>query len=297
MVILNKALDWKSILFRRANLVLLFFTSLLCLFPIVHILSISLSSSSAAASGKVLLWPVQFTLASYEYVFTQKPFLTAFGISFKRVLLGTAINFVLIVLTAYPLSKDNRVFVGRTLVAWYFVFVGFFGAGLIPFYMVVKSTGLIDTIWALILPGAVPVTSVILVMHFFRGLPKEIEESATIDGAGQLKILWSLFLPLSLPVLVTVTLFTIVGHWNSWFDGLIFMNSTDKYPLQTFLQSLIIKKDLRFSSVQEAEAMLLVSDRTVHSAQIFVAAFPILIVYPFLQKYFLKGIIVGSVKG
>ncbi|MCY9591475.1 carbohydrate ABC transporter permease [Paenibacillus chitinolyticus] len=283
-------------LFLIGNVVFLALISFACLMPIIHILAISLSSGAAASAGKVLLWPVDFTTAAYDNVFGKPEYLRAFWISVQRVVLGTAISMFLTILTAYPLSKDPRVFRLRTFYVWVFVFTILFSGGLIPWYMTIKTLGLIDTVWALVLPGALPVFNVILLLNFYRSLPKELEESARIDGAGHFATLWKIYAPLSLPALATTGLFTVVGHWNSWFDGMILMNHPDKYPLQTFLQTIIINMDFRFIKAQDAELLVKLSDRTSKAAQIFVAAFPVLLVYPFLQRFFIKGIVMGSVK-
>lgn len=270
--------------------------SLMCILPMIHILALSFSSGSAAAAGKVTLWPVEFTTVAYQNIMSKPQYFTAFLVTLKRVALGTSISMLLTVLAAYPLSKETSHFKFRTVYAWYFVITILFGGGLIPWYMTIKATGLMDTIWALVLPGAVPVFNVILLLNFYRGLPKELEESAKIDGANHFVTLFKIYLPLSTPALATIGLFTIVGHWNSWFDGLILMNRPENYPLQTFLQTIIIKKDFRFISSEELDILRQLSDRTSTAAQIFVAAFPILIVYPFLQRFFIKGIVMGSVK-
>ncbi|GIO33887.1 MULTISPECIES: carbohydrate ABC transporter permease [Paenibacillus] len=283
-------------LFLGCNFVFLAVLSLMCLMPIIHILSISFSSGSAASAGKVLLWPVEFTPAAYQNVFGKPEYLRAFWVTIQRVVLGTSISMFLTILTAYPLSKEKHQFGMRTFYAWVFVFTILFNGGLIPWYMTIKAVGLIDSIWALVLPGAVQVFNIILLLNFYRNLPKELEESSRIDGAGHFTTLWKIYAPLSLPALATTGLFTIVWHWNSWFDGMILMNHPDHYPLQTFLQSIIIKMDLRFLKSQDIELMQKLSDRTSKAAQIFVAAFPILIIYPILQRFFIKGIVMGSVK-
>ncbi|MEC0208159.1 carbohydrate ABC transporter permease [Paenibacillus ehimensis] len=284
-------------LFIVCNYIFLAFLSFLCLMPIIHILAISFSSGTAAAAGQVTLWPVEFTTAAYNNVFGKPEYLRAFWVSVQRVVLGTSLSMFLTILTAYPLSKEPRQFRLRTFYAWFFVFTILFSGGLIPTYLTVKSLNLIDSIWALVLPTAVPVFNVILLLNFYRNLPKELEESSRIDGAGHFTTLWKIYVPLSLPALATTGLFTMVGHWNSWFDGMLYMNHTENYPLQTFLQTVIIKMDFRFIKAENAELMLKLSDRTSRAAQIFVAAFPILVVYPFLQKLFIKGIVMGSVKG
>lgn len=283
-------------LFLSCNVVFLALLSFLCLMPIIHILAISFSSGNAASAGKVLLWPVDFTPAAYQNVFGRPEYMRAFWVTIQRVVLGTSISMFLTILTAYPLSKETTQFGMRTFYAWIFVFTILFNGGLIPWYMTVKAVGLIDSIWALVLPGAVQVFNIILLLNFYRGLPKELEESSKIDGAGHFTTLWRIYAPLSMPALATTGLFTIVWHWNSWFDGMILMNHPDGYPLQTFLQSIIIKMDLRFLKSQDIELMQKLSDRTSKAAQIFVAAFPILVIYPVLQRFFIKGIVMGSVK-
>jgi putative aldouronate transport system permease protein len=264
--------------------------------PIIHILAISFSSGSAAAAGKVMLWPVEFTTAAYDNVFGKPEYLRAFGVSIQRVIVGTALSMFLTIVTAYPLSKDRNTFRLRTVYAWIFVFTILFNGGLIPTYLTIKSLGLIDSLGALVFPMAINVFNVILLLNFYRNLPKEIEDASRIDGAGHFATLWKIYVPLSLPALATTGLFTMVGHWNSWFDGMLYMNHPENYPLQTFLQTVIIKMDFRFIKSENVELMLQLSDRTSRAAQIFVAAFPILIVYPFLQRFFIKGIVMGSVK-
>ncbi|KJB89074.1 ABC transporter permease [Paenibacillus sp. E194] len=283
-------------IFLGFNFLFLAIISILCLLPLVHILAVSFSSGSAASAGKVLLWPVEFTTAAYQNVFGKPEYLRAFGITVERAILGTAFSMFLTIMTAYPLSKETSQFRMRTVYVWIFVFTILFNGGLIPWYMTVKAVGIIDTIWALILPNAVQVFNIILLLNFYRGLPKELEESSKIDGAGHFTTLWKIYAPLSIPALATTGLFTVVWHWNSWFDGMLLMSHPDKYPLQTFLQSIIIKMDLRYLKPEEIELMQKLSDRTSKAAQIFVAAFPILIIYPFLQRFFIKGIVMGSVK-
>jgi putative aldouronate transport system permease protein len=283
-------------LFLIANYTFLAMLSLLCLLPLVHMLALSLSSGAAASAGQVGLWPVEFNVAAYQNIISKPEYGAAFLISVERLLLGTALSLFLTVITAYPLSKETHAFQFRTVYAWYFVFTILFGGGLVPWYMTIRQLGLMDTIWALVLPGALAVFNVILLLNFYRGLPKELDESARMDGAGQFRVLWQIIVPLSKPALATVGLFTMVGHWNSWFDGLILMNRPENYPLQTFLQTIVIKRDMRFMSSEDIELLRLISDRTSAAAQIFVASLPILLVYPFLQRFFIKGIVLGSVK-
>lgn len=294
---MQKHLTFSSKAFNIFNYVFLGVVAFMCLLPLLNVLAVSFSSKSAAAAGYVKLWPVGLTLDSYMYALKKHEFITAFLVSIKRVGLGYLVNMVLTVLIAYPLSKEKTEFSARNIYAWFFIVTMLFGGGLIPTYMVIRYTGLIDSIWALIIPNAVPVFNVIILMNFFRGVPKEIEEAAFIDGASYWKTLYRIYLPLSLPSIATLSLFVLVGHWNGWFDGLIYMNSSSKWPLQSYLRSIIINSETMMSASDELATMGNISNRTFNSAQVILAALPVLIVYPFLQKYFMKGLTMGSVKG
>lgn len=283
--------------FTVCNIVILIALAAICLLPLINILAISFSSSAAAGSGSVRFLPVDFTLDSYEFVLKKTEFWKAFAISVQRVLIGVPLSMLLTVLMAYPLSKRNDKFRGRQVYVVLLVFTMLFSGGLIPWYMTISQLGLIDTFWALILPSAVSVYNMIILMNFFRQLPDELEEAAFIDGAGHWRTLFQIVLPLSKPALATIVLFCVVTQWNSWFDGLLLMNSPDNYPLQSYLQTVIINQDMTLASSGSALALAEVSDRTQKAAQAFVAALPILCVYPFLQKYFTTGLVVGSVKG
>lgn len=283
-------------LFTGVNYVFLTLLLVLCILPLIHVLAVSFSSSSAAAAGYVKLWPVEFTLDSYKYVLGKEEFFQSILMTIKRVAVGLIVNMVLTILVAYPLSKEGNKFRGRTIYAWVFVFTMLFNGGLIPLYMTVKYSGILDSVWALVLPQAVPIFNMILLLNFFRSLPKELEEAAFMDGAGHWTTLWKVFVPLSAPALATITLFTMVFHWNSWFDGLIFMNSPQNYPLQSYLQTVVIQQNFNSASLETIAEMQKISDRTYKSAQIFLGSLPILLVYPFLQRFFMKGIVLGSVK-
>lgn len=284
-------------IFLILNNIFLLIASLVCLLPIIHVAALSFSSNSAATAGLVRMWPVDFTLSSYNYVFKRVDFWKAMVVSLKRIVLGGGLNMILTIVVAYPLSKEKNKFRWRSVYVWLFFITMLFNGGLIPTYMVIRNTGLIDTIWSLTLPGAVPVFNVILLLNFFRQVPKELEEAAFIDGAGHWTTLWKIYVPTSVPALATLTLFTLVYHWNSWFDGLIYMNRPEHYPLQSYLQTVVIQRDLSLVGEDEWKTLSKISDRTVKSAQIFLGALPILTVYPFLQRYFVKGIVLGSVKG
>lgn len=280
-----------------ANLAVLALLAALCAFPIVHTLALSFSSASAAAGGRVTLWPVEFTTQAYRFVLGNPAFIRSFGVSLLRVLVGVPVSMIMTVLVAYPLSRSSDEFRARGFFVWFFLITVLFSGGLIPWYMVIRQTGLIDSFWALIIPGALPVFNVILLANSFRSIPRELEEAAAMDGAGHWTLLFRVLLPLSLPILATLTLFVAVGHWNAWFDGLILMNSPAKYPLQSYLQTVVINPDPRMLTERDVALLRLISNRTTRAAQIFIAMVPILLVYPFLQRYFTTGVKLGSVKG
>jgi putative aldouronate transport system permease protein len=269
--------------------------SLLCVLPLIHILAVSFSGKAAASANLVTLWPIDFTVDAYTKTFGNSNFLSALWISVQRTVFGTLLSMVLVILTAYPLSKESLNFKGRSLYAWFFIFTMLFSGGLIPSYILIQKLGLINTLWALILPGAVAVWNLILMMNFFRNVPKELEEAAFIDGANHITTLFRIYLPVSMPAIATISLFTMVGQWNSWFDGLIYMNDAAKYPLATLMQTIIVQQDFSNMNV-DATQLQNMSQRTVNAAQIFIGALPILLVYPFLQRFFVKGIVLGAVK-
>ncbi|MDR2750106.1 MAG: carbohydrate ABC transporter permease [Clostridiales bacterium] len=284
------------------NTTLLALVAFICVMPFLNVLAMSFSSKIAVASGRVSFWPVEFTTTAYAYITKSSAFVTALGVSVQRTLLGVAVNIVLIILTAYPLSKPKSQFPGRNILSWYFVITILFSGGLIPSYMIVRYTGLMDTLFALVLPGALPVFSMLVVMNYMRSLPPELEEAAHMDGATYTQSLWFIVLPISTPTIATVLLFSFVGHWNSWFDGLIYMNSADHYPLQSYLQTVTANPEQFFRNSSNLNADLavmlgLVNSRTANAAQLFLATIPILAVYPFLQRYFTAGLVLGSVKG
>jgi len=207
------------------------------------------------------------------------------------------VSMLCIILAAYPLSKTKKEFPAQPALIWFFLFTMLFSGGMIPAYMVVRNTGLINSIWALILPCAMNTYDTLLLMNFFKAIPSDIEESARIDGASQLRILFQIYVPLSLPAMATLAVFIVVGHWNSWFDGMLYMNSESKYPLQTYLQaSLATNNNVRLMTKQLAMQRNAISDRTLRSAEIFIAAVPVLLIYPFLQRYFISGMTLGGVK-
>ncbi|QJD86580.1 carbohydrate ABC transporter permease [Cohnella herbarum] len=282
--------------FRLFNYGTLTLVALLCILPLVHIFAVSLSSAEAVNGNQVGLWPVDFSLGAYRASF-DAPFLSALSVTMQRIVLGTAINMLVTFLMAYPLSKESDRFPYRNVYVWILVFTMLFSGGLIPTYILAKQLHLLNTMWVLVLPSAVNVFYIILLLNFFRQLPKEIEESALMDGASYFKSMYKIYLPLSKPVIATLLLFCIVTHWNAWFDGIMFINDTDKYPLQTYLQ-LLLQKSKSVLSLEDAKMAAEDAAKTsIYGAKMFLSLLPIIALYPFLQKYFTEGIVIGAVKG
>lgn len=270
-----------------------------CVVPILNAVAISFSDKTNAVLGRVYFIPKNFNLSSYKQIVEEQQFFRSFANSLLRVLLGGAINIALCIVTAYPLSKDPEVFKGRNVYIWIVVFTMLFNGGLVPTFLVVRNLGMLDTVWSLVLPGAIPVFSVILLMNFYKGIPKALEEAALVDGANPLYILLRIYVPLSSPAIATITLFSVVGHWNSFFDGMIYINTPLKMPLQTYIKSLTAQVDYSRLATMTREQVLEQLERsniTFNSAKVVVSMVPILLIYPFLQRYFVTGIVMGAVK-
>lgn len=271
-----------------------------CLLPLINLFAVSFSARSMVDANAVSFWPKGFNTAAYDYILSNKQYYQSFLITVGRVVLGWAVNLSLTVLVAYPLSKDDpRMFRCRKYYTWFFLITMVFNGGLIPTYLVVSKLHMINSFWALILPEAVPMFCVLITMNFFRGLPKAIEEAALLDGANWFVTMFKVYLPLSKPSLATVSLFVIVNHWNSWFDGLIYMNLPEKYPLMTYLQSVVLKFDITKITSEQLmlnPTLMEVTGRGIKGALILLCTVPILMIYPFLQKYFVGGVVMGSVK-
>ncbi|MGG6311468.1 carbohydrate ABC transporter permease [Paenibacillus macerans] len=212
-----------------------------------------------------------------------------------RSAIGTVMGMAVTMLAAFSLSRNNIEFRARSFYVWFFLIIMIFDAGLVPHYMLNQKLGLVNSFWVLILPHLINVWNMILMMNFFRAIPKDLDEAAIVDGASHFKIFASIYLPISLPAIATLSLFTLVGHWNSWFDGMLYLRSAEQWPLATLLQTIVVVQDFSKTGINP-ENLEMLSNRSVKSAQIFIAMLPILAVYPFLQRYFVKGIVLGAVK-
>ena len=286
----------KRKIFAGFNFVILMLLVLSCIVPLWYTLCISLSGKAAVAGGMVSLWPVDFTLSSYQAIIKDMGFLRSVGISVARVVLGTIFSLTVILLMSYPLSKSKREFKYRDIFMWILIFCFLFNGGLIPWYITMKNYGLINTMAGLVLAGGVPVFNVILVMNFFRNIPKSLEEAAIVDGAGAWLILLRVIIPISKPVIATVTLFTIVNYWNEFFQGLVLSTTEKMYPLQTYIQQMVVTLNMTNMTLEQYQKVSQLSNQGLNAAKIFVALIPVLLIYPFLQKYFITGITLGAVK-
>lgn len=269
--------------------------TLSCLLPLINMVAISFSGSNAVSANKVGLLPVDFNTSAYKKLLGDAQFWKSFLISVERVVLGTFINMVFTISMAYPLSKSRNRFRAREIYMKIVIFAMLFSGGIIPLFMVVSKLHLTNTIWSLVLPGAVPVFNVILLINFFKGVPDSLDEAARIDGAGPLTVFLKIYLPVSLPALATVALFAIVNHWNDYFSGLIYMSKAEMYPLQTYIQQLTV--DLtQITDANQLKQLASMNNRTFNAAKIVVSTIPLLIIYLFLQKYFVTGMVIGAVK-
>ena len=288
--------SWRTVVFDAFNYVLVGLLALSCVLPMVHTLAVALSGRAATEGGFVVLWPVNFTWANFQRVLANLQFRRSFTVSVVRLLSGVTVQMLMTVFTAYPLSVAET-FPGKKAFRWALLFGMLFSGGLIPMYLALRSLRILNSLLALILPGALPVFYVIVLLNFFRRLPPELFESASIDGASHWEILWRIYLPLSLPSLATLTLFSAVGHWNAWFDGLVYILDTRNRPLQSYLQQAVMLGNVTDLLTTDPELLDRISNRSLRAAQVMFATVPILILYPFLQRYFVAGLTLGSVKG
>jgi putative aldouronate transport system permease protein len=283
--------------FSLFNYCIVLFWSLLCITPFIHMLAVSLSAVGPANANQVSLWPLGLNIDAYAEAFSDVQILSSLKQSFMRVLAGVSVQMLFTILAAYPLSREKSALPGKTFYVVFIIITMLFSGGLIPYYvLVVNYLDLTNTVWALVLPGAVPVFNLIILLNFFRQIPKEIEESAVIDGAGHVILLTRIYLPLSKNALLTLILFACVGHWNAWFDGMIFMRDPIYYPLSTYLRTLSARLN-NVTTMEDARLMMRMSKRTLLMAYTVICTVPIVCVYPFLQRYVKTGLVLGSVKG
>ena len=276
--------------------IILLLTGAITLFPFLDVVFNSLmSSKELVESAKVVIAiPKHPTLENYAYVLSGNSIFRAYGVTIFRTLIGTLLNMIITVLTAYPLSK--KFLPGRSMIMQIFFFTMIFSGGMIPTYLVVKSFKLTNTVWAMIIPGLLNVYNMIIMRTFFEGIPEELEEAARIDGCSEWKTLWKIILPVSKPALASISLFYAVWHWNSFFDVVLYITKRELWPLQTLLREVVLTMSMAELNANMADVATPPSSSVI-AATVMVSTLPILIVYPFLQKYFVKGVMIGAVKG
>lgn len=284
-------------LFGFINSLLLVMILLIVLYPLVFVLSASISNPAAVSRGELWLFPKEITFVGYQKVFQNREILTGYGNTILYTVVGTTVNLLLTILAAFPLSRTNLP--GRNVIMFALVFTMFFSGGLIPSYLVVKKLGLLNSMWALVLPGAVSVYNIIIMRTFFRtSVPYEVQEAAMIDGCTTLQILYRIMLPLSMPIIAVMVLFYSVDHWNSYFSALIYLTDRDKFPLQLILREILIQNQMdKMAGGASALSEQIMYGQAIKYAVVIVANLPVFLLYPFLQRYFVKGMTIGAIKG
>ncbi len=279
-------------IFEVVNYIILTFVVIITFSPFLHIVAKSLSEESAVMAGEVTIWPIGFNLETYKYVVSNHEFLRSLYVSIFVTGLGTILHVLITSLVAYPLSR--KYLVGGRFLNFVFIFTMLFSGGLIPTYLVIKSLGLIDTVWVLILPGLFSTFNMIILRNYFSTIPDSLEEAAKLDGCSNVGVFFRIIFPLSLPAIATVCIYSAVGFWNSYFNALMYINSRNLYPLPLYLRTVIV--DTAAQLVDLSPELTNLNPESVRSATIVAATLPILIVYPLLQKHFIKGVVLGAVK-
>ncbi|MCY9663444.1 carbohydrate ABC transporter permease [Paenibacillus alginolyticus] len=284
-----------EIAFDTVNALLLLLFCAAVAIPLMNVIAGSLSSNEAIIHAKVALWPVGFNLHNYDFVIRNAVFWKSFGVTIQIVVIGTAINMILTILTSYPLSKGWLG--GRKVILLFIIFTMIFQAPMVPMYILVKSLGLLNSIWSLIIPGALSAFNMMLCITFMRSLPEELFEAARVDGMSEYRIVWRIVAPLSMPINVTLILFYAVGHWNNYLGPLLYITDRNLQPLQLYLYKLISQFDMDSAGGQSVlELSTSITPQGLQMATIVIATIPIIVIYPFLQKHFIKGALLGSVK-
>lgn len=280
--------------FDAVLLILLTLLGLMIVYPFYNTILVSLVPQADYTRNPFMLWPERITWESYQFVFDSPLLLNSMGNSVKLALVGTVYNMILTVLMAYAFTKPIP---GRNFFRFYMVFTMYFGGGLVPFYLLIKALGLIDSFWVMVLPSGISVTYMLIISSNMSALPKELEESAQLDGATDIKILFSIILPLTLPILATFSLYYMVERWNEWYNAMLFLKDTAGWPLQLTLRNIISSANFISTQAMTGDVRPPTYGEGIKMACIVVTVFPLMAVYPFLQRYFLTGLTLGAVKG
>jgi putative aldouronate transport system permease protein len=282
-------------IFSIFNLIALGVLGLLCLYPFLYTLTISLSTAAQANTPGFHLYPTEISWTSYRMVLSNPDILIGYRNTVLRTLLGTGLSVLCCAVAAYPLSRKEMPH--RSMITFLIVFTMLFNGGLVPTYLIIKQLGLINSIWSLVLPTMLTAFNVIIIKNFFQALPESLVESARMDGAGEWRVLFNIYLPLSKPVLATVALWSAVFHWNAWFDAMLYITDDQNQVLQTFLQRIVVESGTELMELGITDSSVLqFTSETIKAATIIITILPILCVYPFVQKHFVKGILLGGVK-
>ncbi len=292
---MKKRLSAGDFIFNGVNNLLLVFCALVTLIPFLYVLAVSLSPLEQVMRGGLILWPDKFTWDSYVMILTNSHFTRALWITIAITVVGTLLNLFLTVTMAYPLSKKRLK--GRGVILFLVLFTMLFSGGMIPTFLVIKEVGLLNSFWSVIIPAGISAFNLIILKNFFQGIPEALDESARIDGCSNIGSLLRIVLPLSMPALATFTLFYAVGHWNQFFSSIMYVTDSNLWPIQVILRQMIIEGSVEEFQAAIANGNIQTMPTTLKMAAIVVATVPILLVYPFLQKHFAKGVMLGSVKG
>jgi putative aldouronate transport system permease protein len=284
-----------GILFDSFNTLFLLLFALITVIPLIHIIAVSLTKSQSLGAMDFILFPVDFSFDAYRYIFATDTLPKSLLVTAYITVGGTLVNLLFTLTMAYSLARKSLI--GRKPIMLLIIFSMLFNGGMIPTYLVIRSLGLLDTYWALLLPGAISAFNLIIIKNFFQQLPSGLEESAKIDGASDIGIFLRIVLPLSMPVIATFTLFYAVGHWNTFFSAIIYINDAAKWPIQVLLRQIVILSSQLGESGDFDTSEISQLSEAIKMSVIVVATLPILLMYPFLQKYFVKGVLLGSMKG
>ncbi|MGG1552572.1 carbohydrate ABC transporter permease [Paenibacillus ferrarius] len=289
---MNPQRSWGNRLFDWTNIAILLVVSAVMLIPFIYILLISFATEQEVLAKSFLVFPTKFSLEGYRYIFATPILLRSLAVTIGITVAGTLVNLLLTVLMAYPLARKDLY--GRRPVMLMVIFTMLFNAGIVPTFLMVKALHLTNTYWALIIPGAISAFNMIIIKNFFQQLPDGLEESAKIDGCNDLGILFRIVIPLSLPAIATFSLFYAVMHWNTFLSAILYINDSKKWPIQVLLRQIVILSEKGLSDMNEAPPP---PSKIINMAVIVFSTVPILAFYPFLQKHFAKGVLLGSVKG
>jgi len=281
--------------FQSVVYIILAIVVLAMLYPFAYVVSVSISDPAEVIAGNVSIYPIGFDLGAFKTMINHPIFFTAYKNTIVYTALGTFFTLFFTAITAYPLSKDK--FQMRSFLSKVYLVTMFFGGGMIPTYLAYKSLHILDTVWVMVLPGALSAWNIILMRSFFRNIPETLSESAYIDGATDPQILVKVILPLSKPIMATIGLFTAVGIWNGYFNALLYLTDTEKYPLQMILRSILVAATFNPAEKDAYSQISHSATESLKMASIVITTLPIMLIYPFIQKYFVKGLMVGSIKG